>query len=83
MSAAIFFTECADMMTCTFKGLNVLLQANNLGNEAYRTCADSKDKPHEYIKYGRTILFGVNIQNVKRIECRTQRRWAMAYLSCA
>lgn len=46
--------------TGTFKGLSLLLQANNLNNEAYKTYADSKDKPYEYIKYGRTILFGLN-----------------------
>lgn len=46
--------------TGTFKGLSLLLQANNLNNDAYKTYGDSKDKPYEYIKYGRTILFGVN-----------------------
>ena len=43
-----------------FKGLSVVLQANNLNNTAYQTYAESKDKPYEYIKYGRTILFGLN-----------------------
>ena len=42
------------------KGLSVVLQANNLNNTAYQTYAESKDKPYEYIKYGRTILFGLN-----------------------
>jgi iron complex outermembrane recepter protein len=60
MSAATFFTGPADMTTSTFNGLSLVLQANNLNNEAYRTYGDSKDKPYEYIKYGRTILFGVN-----------------------
>ncbi len=43
-----------------FKGLSLVLQANNLNNTAYQTYAESKDKPYEYIKYGRTILFGLN-----------------------
>ena len=43
-----------------FKGLGLLLQANNLNNAAYQTYAETKDKPYEYIKYGRTILFGLN-----------------------
>ena len=42
------------------KGLGLLLQANNLNNAAYQTYAESKDRPYEYIKYGRTILFGLN-----------------------
>ncbi|MEP7154715.1 MAG: TonB-dependent receptor [Betaproteobacteria bacterium] len=44
----------------SLKGLSFVLQANNLNNAAYQTYAETKDKPYEYIKYGRTILFGVN-----------------------
>ena len=44
----------------TYKGLGVLLQVNNLTNEAYETYANSKDRQLEYAKYGRTVLFGVN-----------------------
>ncbi len=44
----------------TFKGLSLLLQANNLNNAPYQTYAGTKDKPYEYIKYGRTILFGLS-----------------------
>jgi len=43
-----------------YKGLGVLLQVNNLTNEAYETYANSKDRQLEYAKYGRTVLFGVN-----------------------
>ena len=42
------------------KGLSLQLQAQNLTDEAYRTYAQTKDRPLEYIKWGRTILFGVN-----------------------
>jgi TonB-dependent receptor len=42
------------------KGLGLLLQVNNLGDTAYQTYAGTKDRPLEYIKYGRTILFGAN-----------------------
>ncbi|MYM28896.1 TonB-dependent receptor [Duganella sp. CY15W] len=43
-----------------YKGLGVLLQVNNLTNEAYETYANGKDRQLEYAKYGRTVLFGVN-----------------------
>jgi TonB-dependent receptor len=43
-----------------YKGLGVLLQVNNLTNEAYETYANSKDRQLEYAKYGRTVLFGLN-----------------------
>ncbi|MCA2998636.1 MAG: TonB-dependent receptor [Rhodocyclaceae bacterium] len=43
-----------------FKGLSFVLQANNLNNQPYQTYAGSRDRPYEYIKYGRTVLFGVN-----------------------
>ncbi|MBS0224717.1 MAG: TonB-dependent receptor [Proteobacteria bacterium] len=42
------------------KGLSLLLQANNLTNSAYRTYATTKDRPLEYIKWGRTILLGAS-----------------------
>lgn len=41
-------------------GLTLLLQANNLTNEAYQTYAGSKDRPLEYIEWGRTYLVGLN-----------------------
>ncbi|MBW8823369.1 MAG: TonB-dependent receptor [Xanthomonadales bacterium] len=44
----------------TFKGLSLLLQATNLTNSAYRTYAQTKDRPLEYIKWGRTILLGAS-----------------------
>ena len=43
-----------------FNGLSLLLQANNLGDAAYRTYAGSKDRPLEYIKWGRTLLLGAS-----------------------
>lgn len=43
-----------------FKGLSLLLQANNLTNSAYKTYAQTKDRPLEYIKWGRTILLGAS-----------------------
>jgi iron complex outermembrane receptor protein len=39
-------------------GLSLLLQAQNLTDSSYRTYAITKDRPLEYIKWGRTILFG-------------------------
>ncbi|MGG6461219.1 TonB-dependent receptor [Solilutibacter silvestris] len=44
----------------SLKGLSLLLQANNLTNSAYRTYATTKDRPLEYIKWGRTILLGAS-----------------------
>lgn len=41
-------------------GLSLLLQASNLTNTPYRTYAGSKDRPLEYIEWGRTIVLGVN-----------------------
>ncbi|MBL0086715.1 MAG: TonB-dependent receptor [Ideonella sp.] len=46
--------------TGSLKGLGLLLQVNNLTDAAYQTYAGSKDKPYEYIKYGRTLLLGAN-----------------------
>lgn len=42
------------------EGLSLLLQASNLTDEAYRTYAGSKDRPLEYIKWGRTLLIGAS-----------------------
>jgi iron complex outermembrane recepter protein len=44
----------------SLKGLGLVLQMNNLTNTPYQTYAVTKDRPYEYIKYGRTILFGLN-----------------------
>ncbi len=44
----------------SLKGLSLLLQANNLTNSAYKTYAQTKDRPLEYIKWGRTILLGAS-----------------------
>ncbi len=44
----------------SLKGLSMLLQVNNVGNEAYKTYAGTKDRPLEYIKWGRTTLLGAN-----------------------
>jgi len=43
-----------------YKGLGLLLQINNLTDAAYQTYGGTPDKPYEYIKYGRTMLLGVN-----------------------
>jgi iron complex outermembrane receptor protein len=43
-----------------YSGLSLLLQASNLGNEAYRTYAGTKDRPLEYVEWGRTLLLGLN-----------------------
>jgi iron complex outermembrane recepter protein len=44
------------------EGLSVLLQASNLTDESYRTYAGTKDRPLEYIEWGRTYLLGVNFK---------------------
>jgi TonB-dependent receptor len=44
----------------SMKGLGLLLQVNNIGNEGYQTYGGSKDKPLEFQKYGRTILAGAS-----------------------
>ena len=41
-------------------GLSVLLQASNITDESYRTYAGSRDRPLEYIEWGRTYLLGLN-----------------------
>ena len=43
-----------------WKGLSLLLQASNLTNSPYQTYAGSKDRPLEYLEWGRTYLFGIN-----------------------
>ncbi len=42
----------------TAKGLSLVFQVNNLGDDAYRTYASSRDRPLEYMKWGRTYLVG-------------------------
>ncbi|HEY1147543.1 MAG TPA: TonB-dependent receptor [Pseudoduganella sp.] len=42
------------------KGVGLLLQVNNVTNEAYETYNGSKNQQLEYQKYGRTVLFGAN-----------------------
>ena len=44
----------------SLKGLSLLLQASNLGNETYQTYAGSKDRPLENIEWGRTLLLGAS-----------------------
>jgi iron complex outermembrane recepter protein len=41
-------------------GLSFVFQASNLTDEAYQTYAGTKDRPLEYIEWGRTYLVGVN-----------------------
>ncbi|MDR6992792.1 TonB-dependent receptor [Luteimonas sp. 3794] len=41
-------------------GLTLLLQANNITNEAYRTYAGTRDRPLENLEWGRTYLLGLN-----------------------
>ena len=43
-----------------WKGLGVQLQVYNLTDSSYRTYAGTKDRPLEYIKWGRTVLLGVS-----------------------
>lgn len=44
----------------SLKGLGLLLQVNNLNDAAYQTYTTSRDRPLEYIKWGRTVLLGAN-----------------------
>jgi TonB-dependent receptor len=44
----------------TLDGLSLLLQVTNLTNSPYKTYAGSKDRPLEYIEWGRTYLLGFN-----------------------
>ncbi|MEB2230267.1 TonB-dependent receptor [Xanthomonas campestris pv. campestris] len=46
--------------TSRLAGLTLLLQASNLSNSPYRTYAETKDRPLEYIEWGRTFVLGVN-----------------------
>ena len=46
--------------TSSLKGLSLLLQAQNLTDSAYRTYAGTKDRPLEYIKWGRTLMLGAS-----------------------
>ncbi len=41
-------------------GMTLLLQGSNLTNEAYQTYAGSKDRPLEFLEWGRTITVGLN-----------------------
>lgn len=41
-------------------GLSILIQVSNLTDEAYETYAGSRDRPLEYVEWGRTYLLGVN-----------------------
>jgi iron complex outermembrane receptor protein len=41
-------------------GLSVLFQASNLTDEAYQTYAGTKDRPLEYVEWGRSYLLGVS-----------------------
>ena len=42
------------------KGLGLVLQANNLTDAAFQTYAGTKDRPLEYIKYGRAVMLGAS-----------------------
>ena len=44
----------------SLKGLGLLLQVNNLTDAAYQTYAQTKDRPLEYLKWGRTVLVGAS-----------------------
>ena len=44
----------------SLKGLGLLFQVNNLTNAAYQTYAGTKDRPLEYIKWGKSYLLGAN-----------------------
>ncbi|WP_115046954.1 TonB-dependent receptor [Xanthomonas arboricola] len=44
----------------SLSGLTLLLQASNLSNSPYRTYAETRDRPLEYIEWGRTFVLGVN-----------------------
>jgi len=44
----------------TLSGLSLLLQVTNLTNSPYQTYAGTKDRPLEYIEWGRTYLVGFN-----------------------
>ncbi|WP_058835249.1 TonB-dependent receptor [Luteimonas abyssi] len=46
--------------TGAWSGLSLLLQVSNLTDEAYQTYAGTRDRPLEYLKWGRTYLLGLN-----------------------
>lgn len=43
-----------------FKGLSLTAQVNNLTDEAYQTYSGTRDRPLEYMKWGRSVLLGAN-----------------------
>lgn len=46
--------------TSSLAGLTLLFEASNLTNSPYQTYAGTKDRPLEYIEWGRTYLVGLN-----------------------
>jgi iron complex outermembrane receptor protein len=46
--------------TGPLENLSILLQANNIGNEPFRSTFGSEDRPRQYFGYGRTYLLGLN-----------------------
>ncbi|MEJ6007909.1 TonB-dependent receptor [Paucibacter sp. AS339] len=44
----------------SMKGLGLTLQVNNLTDSAFRTYFGTKDRPGEYIKWGRTVMLGAS-----------------------
>ncbi|MEL4177912.1 TonB-dependent receptor [Roseateles sp. PN1] len=46
--------------TGAMKGLGLQLQVNNLGDTAYQTYAGTKDRPLEYLKWGRSVMLGAS-----------------------
>jgi iron complex outermembrane recepter protein len=42
------------------KGLSLTLQANNLNDAAYETYSGTRDRQLEYLKWGRSVMFGAN-----------------------
>lgn len=44
----------------SLKGLGLLLQVNNLTDAANQTYAGTKDRPLEFIKWGRTVMLGAS-----------------------
>ncbi len=46
--------------TGPLENLSILLQANNIGNEPFRSTFGTSTQPRQYFGYGRTYLLGVN-----------------------
>ncbi|RPE75911.1 TonB-dependent receptor [Vulcaniibacterium tengchongense] len=46
--------------TSSLAGLTLLFEASNLTNSPYQTYAGTKDRPLEYIEWGRTYLLGLS-----------------------